>query len=239
MTLLPPRLFQKCLRGINNYLYLKHECSIRFFLQNLPVFEELQSLLSSRPVTDDHKRRAIELLLQAGGWYQMALEAPNPEAVFLQDEGFCHRAISLFATPHGKVADPAVIEEYLDIAPRSHAVIRIEADRADCVRRLHGRRRLPQRLAGASQHEVETFVARACDVIDIATTALDRAGTLVFTIRNTEEPFCQARITAQLDGFVKAFHEYLCCEVEQKVTEPAGVGGPVQPFGPTLANRRR
>ena len=217
LSLLPRRLFRKCLRGANNYLYLKHEYRVRFLLEHLVMFEELQTRLSALSLSEARKRRALDLFLQTGGQYQMALESPDTATIFLLDEGFTHRAVSLFVSPDEKETDSADIEAYLRSAPRCEAVIRVEADCATCVKRLQGRR-LPKRLAGSSTRDIEIFVSRARDTIDVATKELERLGVPVFTLHNSEEPFPNSRIKSQLDGLVERLGQQKACESRHDAT---------------------
>ena len=217
LSLLPRRLFRKCLRDANNYLYLKHEYRVRFLLEHLAMFEELQTRLSALSLSEARKRRALDLLLQTGGRYQMALESPDTAAVFLLVEGFAHRAVSLFVSPDEEEVDSADIEAYLRTAPRCEAVIRVEADCATCLKRLQGRR-LPKRLAGSSTRDIEIFVSRARDTIDVATKEMVRIGVPVFTLDNSEEPFPNSRIKSQLDGLVERLGQNRACEKRHDAT---------------------
>ena len=217
LSLLPRRLLRKCLRDANNYLYLKHEYRVRFLLEHLAMFEELQTRLSALSLSEARKRRALDLLLQTGGRYQMALESPDTAAVFLLEEGFAHRAVSLFVSPDEEEVDSADIEAYLRTAPRCEAVIRVEADCATCVKRLQGRR-LPKRLVGSSTRDIEIFVSRARDTIDVATKELVRIGVPVFTLHNSEEPFPNSNIKSQLDGLVEKLGQKRACENRHDAT---------------------
>ena len=85
MSLLPRSLFQKCLRGMNNYLYLKHECRIRFLLENLSMFEKVQSRLFSRSMSEDQNRERIG---PSGRYGTLSLAFPRYPLIFIFLESF-------------------------------------------------------------------------------------------------------------------------------------------------------
>lgn len=207
ITQLPGPLYRKCLRGMNNYLHLKNEFRLKFFLDHLPMFEELQTILTSIGSGDFDTQWAVRLLLKSGGLFQMATDAPDEDAVFLLDEGFTHRAVSLFVPRLGNsIEDSTIIENFVKIVPRCQAVICVNADLATSARRLKGRG-LTRRLRGASEGEVNSYISRAGDVIDLAKTTLKQMGVPVFDIQNVDEPFAKSSITTQLGPFLKSLYQ--------------------------------
>jgi hypothetical protein len=106
----------------------------------------------------------------------------------LVDEGFVGRAITLFAYAWSP-ARHADLRAYLRMAPRPHAVIRLNLDSSRCFERLTARPEgIPKRFKRLSVEEQLTTLRFCQECLDMAVSELIAMGTPVINVDALLEP---------------------------------------------------
>ena len=203
MKVFPPKQRERCNWCLNNFFHVNYEYQLQFMADHLPLLQYLVGFVNARPIPEDHKRMLVRWFVKMAGCYQMARECLGDDDVFLFDEGYVQKVVSLYISVEEETPAPAEIERYLDQIPGGLTLINVQADQEKCKRRILDRN-LPKRLKGREQHEIETYLSRSRVAIDFAASYMARKGGQVVVIDNSKEPFVESRIQEQLSG---ALHE--------------------------------
>jgi thymidylate kinase len=178
-------------------LDLKKNYRTRYIASNPQFYSYVMSLTNSRPIPSSHREQIIRFFLNSATDYQIAFERLSRDAIFIFDEGFVHRIVTLFVSVEEKKTDFRELGRYLNTIPRANLLIKIEADEDVCKNRIMNRK-LPFRLRGEKEQEILEFLSKSNLVIDHAVNYLIKAGARAITIDNGSEPFLENRIISQL-----------------------------------------
>jgi thymidylate kinase len=158
-------------------------------------------VLASIEETNDLESRRLMLkwLFNLFAKYQHSISAGSGRAIIL-DEGFIGRAVTLFA--YREVLPSAnVIANYVRLAPKPDAVIRLNADLEVCHSRLGGRPKGPPTRFRALTKEQQLGILKNCSQsLDVALAELSTLGVRVIDIDSGRSPDEQvASAVAALD----------------------------------------
>lgn len=197
LSLLPTKLNKEILKGLNNNLRVKEQYQLKYMLNNLEIFNYIINYTISRPIPDNHKSLVIKWFLKTVGTYQIARESLNSNSVLILDEGFVHRALTLFVFIEEKKINFEEIEKYLEKIPKAHTLIKVEADTVLCKKRLIDRR-LPCKLEDYTDDEIWKYLLKAKSVIDFVQNFLTKRDTNIVALNNSSEEFIEKSIKLQL-----------------------------------------
>ena len=199
MTAFPPKVRERCNWGLNNYFHVNYEYQLKYMADHLPLLQYLVGFVHARPIPEDHKRMLVRWFVKMAGTYQLARDCLGEDDVFLFDEGYVQKVVSLYISVEEDTPAPAEMELYLNQIPGDLTLIKVHADEEVCKRRIL-ERNLPKRLKGRQQHEIEEYLSKSKTAIDFAASYMARKGGQVVVIDNSNEPFVEARIQEQLSG---------------------------------------
>lgn len=112
-------------------------------------------------------------------WHLIASERLAARDVFLCDEGFVQRLVSLVS--------PGDAKSWLPLIPPVDLLFVVRARRATCMERMqHRPRRLPNRFVGRSPAEIDTALFRMEGTVSELEVALREAGTSVVRVDTDE-----------------------------------------------------
>ena len=197
MAMFPARMRRVFTRVLNNYYYLNYEYQLKYIAEDVSLLRYLKSFVQVRPIPEAHKNMLFRWFIKMAGSYRMARDVLEEDSVYLLDEGFVQKVISMYVSVEEDAPNTAELERYLDEIPDDLTVINITADQDTCKRRIL-ERRLPKRLEGRQDHEVEAYLSKSKMTIDFAAGYLSKKGSKIVDVDNSSEPFTEARITEQL-----------------------------------------
>lgn len=144
--------------------------AVRFAARHSGLLVAVAVSLLRAPIAWWHRGRIMLLVLKLGARLELLRHELEPDATVIVDEGWLHRALNVFAW---RTDEPSSreLDAYLDLAPLGGLVILVGAE-PTTVRARAARRGLPRRLAGRSDAEVETFLARGERILARAEAAL-------------------------------------------------------------------
>lgn len=106
--------------------------------------------------------------------FQLAREAGDDGTWLIIDEGFCQRALSLFA--YGFAGeDEAALEAYIEAIPLPNVVILVEAPIAVCEERLDGRG-WSERITDLDAGDRHTYMVAASTCVELIANLVERRG---------------------------------------------------------------
>lgn len=116
--------------------------------------------LSGHP--PEHRDRIETWVLKSVRIVEMLRRCRVDADIFVWGEGIAHRSVNLFADPAGPVAvEP--LRAFLGAWPFPDVLVHVKASTGACGQRLRSRR-LPERLEGASEDDVQRFL-ESCGVV--------------------------------------------------------------------------
>lgn len=176
-------LSESRIRTIARILKLKEQYALKFIEQNAELYKRVINITESRPISKDHKRLTIQFFLNTASSYQIALESLSKNAILILEEGFAHKATTIFVSVEENSIDFKEIEKYLNEAPKINAIINLKANEVLCQKRLRDRK-LPLRLENKTDDEVMKFLSKSKSVIDFTVSYLSNKGVPIFAITN-------------------------------------------------------
>jgi thymidylate kinase len=156
-----------------------------------------------RPIKGRLKGHIIWWYLQLGGRRDY-LASSRSGGMVLTDDGFVHRSVALFSSPHERV-DRQAVESYVRSIPAPAMIIRVLANVETCTNRVL-ERGVWAHSKEYSPEELRRYVANADEVLDIGIDEATRAGMPVIEIRNDDAPLetTASRLTDQLLAILAA-----------------------------------
>ena len=153
----------------------------RFLADHPETLEAVLRAQRLRRQRDRHQEVVLGWILNLAARFQLASEVVD--GYLLIDEGFCQRAVALFAFGFSD-EDRQLLESYIDSIPLPHLVVSVQVDSETARQRLN-RRGWSERLAGADSSMRDRFIADAGIVVGLVEEALqDR--TEVLAVDGTE-----------------------------------------------------
>jgi hypothetical protein len=146
------------------------------------VFERPDSRIS--PLRND-ELPLLGWMLELLWSYQLATDHGGDLDVLLRDEGFCQRAISIFAFREALSLDAvrAGAEEYFALMPAPAMVVVVRVDPGRLSGRF-GARSLPARMKRLSDGERSVLVQKAATCVDAGVRVLRRRGVEIADVAN-------------------------------------------------------
>ena len=197
IALLPMKVRNRVLRGLATFVNLKQQYALKYMTSNPELLSYVVGLTNSRPVSEDHKRLTLGYFLNLTASYQIACESLGSDSVLLADEGFVHKVVTFFVSVQETTIDPAEVQRYLEKIPAVHTLIKVKADVSVCKKRLIPRK-LPRRLEGSTENEIEEYLLRSKAAIDCAEDFQARRGTKIVSLDNSSEQFSEVNVRSQL-----------------------------------------
>lgn len=197
LSSLPNRLHSSLIIKLNNGLKLRHKYQLKYSSSNSEFFDYVVRLTELRPINAYHKNLTIGFFLRTAGDYQIAYDCLGKDSIFILDEGFVHRVVTLFVSLEEKEVDFGMIQRYLERIPKADALIKVEANEQLCKKRLMNRE-LPHRLQRRTEYEILEYLARSKSVIEYAMNFLIIKGISTVTLHNSDEQFFQQNIINQI-----------------------------------------
>ena len=182
------KLSESRIRSIARILELNKQYSQRFIRQNSDLFAQVKKITESRPISKEHKNLTISFFLNTASSYQIALESLKNNSILILEEGFVHKATTLFVSLEENNIDFKEIEKYLNRTAKVNAVINVQANEILCQKRL-SKRKLPIRLENKKDDEIMKFLSKSKSVIDFNAKYLINKGIPIFSMVNESETF--------------------------------------------------
>jgi hypothetical protein len=177
----------------------RFESLVEFASQHGPY---AQTVIGSIAETSDTDARRLMLtwLLNLFAKYQYVASSKNEDRPILIDEGFVGRVVTLFAYRPEQPA-PETLRNYVRLAPKPDAVIRLNADLKVCHSRLGGRPKGPPARFRALTKEQQLGILKNCSQsLDVSLAELSTLGVRVVEIDSGRSPDEQvASAVAALD----------------------------------------
>ncbi len=199
LSVVPRVLRNRCTEGLNNYLYLSYEYQLKYMVNHLPVLRHVLATIDDRPIPEMHKAMLVRWFFKMAGSYEMARECLSEDSVFLCDEGYVQKVVSLYISVDEESPEPVDVKRYLDQVPGEMVLVHVTAEPESCKRRIVARA-LPRRLRGRTDHEIDDFLRKSKEVTDMATSHMLSRGGQVVVVNNSHEPFAEGEIEQQLSS---------------------------------------
>ncbi len=158
---------------------------------------ELYQRTLERSIPREDKEKIINWFLWTSGHYQMARISSKNKINFILDEGFIHKIISIFVSTSENKINFNEIKEYILKIPKTDLLIYTHADLKVCKERIMARK-LPERLEGKKEKEVEEYLFRSQKALSFAIESLADSGMAIINIDNSSNSLDKSKINEQL-----------------------------------------
>lgn len=178
--LLPRSLRYFLMDNAYRWFRLENDQLFRFACQNPVLVSYLSDTVTRLGHSPVDAGRAFKWALRDFWLYDYASRIKQPVNV-LYDEGIVQRTMALFVTPQQTDVPYALIDEYLERAPRTAMLLLLDVDTDTALARLKNRS-LPQRLRGLNNKELAAFLDRARQTLDHAASRYEQVGVPVMRL---------------------------------------------------------
>lgn len=182
----------------------------RAFARSTDRFSALQRFLSANPrlaevvlATQRHRlgrdlqpELTLSWILNLFAGFQLTYEDLDDSTLVLIDEGFCNRAISLFAYGYSE-EDRLDFEEYLQSIPLADVVVVVETPVSLCERRLE-ERGWPERVSALGYGDRRAFMEGAAACVDAVADAAEHRGSRIVRVNGANR--VGVSVSAVVDG---------------------------------------
>lgn len=163
----------------------------RFIHEHPEVIQRVTEAQQHRSARDRSQGLVLDWLLNLMARYQLAVEDPGAASHIVIDEGFCQRAVALFA--HGfEERDTSHLNDYLDAIPLPDVVIVIDTPLEVCETRLE-KKGWSKRVAELDRAQRHEFLLSTADVVDTVIDHLETTGARLVRIDGTRPTLETAR----------------------------------------------
>lgn len=156
----------------------------RFMIEHPELAYCVFTALDERPSSAAERTMVGNWVYRSFSRYDIVDRNLGPEETVVLDEGFCNRAMSLFAD-HETLLDPDMIHRYAKAIPLPDLVFAIETEPERCLTRLSKRESgFPPRIGDPTSEEKRTFLANVDRCLQTVRETIERDGVEVIEIDN-------------------------------------------------------
>ena len=137
-----------------------------------------------RQIPWSHRMMILRYYFQMTGWVQFFSHHAQPNQVIFLDEGFVHRAASLFVS-EVETPDPEQVVNYLQLLPPPDLVMWVRVPVDLCLARIY-KRGLQARLAHLNTSEARQFLLNAERVCQISAEYAKKEGWAIVEVDNVD-----------------------------------------------------
>ena len=156
----------------------------RFIATHPRAMAEVAKALASRCERDNRQDLVLSWLLNLMARFQLAIESGDRAEDLVIDEGFCQRAVALFAYGFSPREDLDGLKLYLDAVPTPDAVVVVETPLEECEARLD-RRGWSERVIHLDREGRREFLANALAIVQAVVGRLEASGVHVLSVNGS------------------------------------------------------
>lgn len=203
-------LSRKFLTAIFRKTTVEIEAEIRFFTTHADVVSKALTFVNKRDMAPEEKEAILGSLICEFSIYDLGCTSLSSGEVLIVDEGFCHRAISIWGRGATGARDAGELDEYFARIPVPDILCIVDADEGVCEQRM-SRRGYPGLFRKLNWLERREKLSQLSRIINQCAERLTDKGAKVIRVLNIDQEDSSRQISDKVTEMLRTRDVAVSC----------------------------